>query len=221
MSMSYRPRLTKEQISDLKADTKYLASAISKELALLRNYVKFPVVATQNSVAKQFSFSSFSELASKEVPVEHHADFNLTDALNMNQLHLAFSTVKVNAHQDLSEIVSRKIVWKAVTKLEESRSQPSEPSISLEDFYEILNASEFGSGHQYTVGDGFPSSADVDTKTEFFCELSDWDHFRVYDGSDYKCYTVEKFDYMYDPKVKLFRVTVGRWYENGFCVGQK
>lgn len=218
--MSYRPRLTAEQIKSLKTQIKFLGDAIAKAVKNT-NSSGFPVTASQNAVSRELGFAGFNELASKEVPTEHHPDFELVSALNIQQVYNAFVQLNFKGGRSAKGVLTVEHVALAMNKLGDEPYNSTEPSIKLLDLYEIINEDEYNHGHKYVEGDGFPSSFTVGTKTEFFDTLRDWDHFRVYDGSEYKCFTVEQFDYIYDKKIKLFKVVVGRRYENGLSVGDK
>ncbi|CAH6995898.1 conserved hypothetical protein [Vibrio chagasii] len=220
MSMSYRPRLTATQIDSLKSDIKFLSAAIYRGLTGHKGN-KFPVAASQNAIARELGFTGFTELSSRKVPTEHHSDFTLASALTVQKAHNAYSGLKLTGGVEAKHFLTVESVSNALALLDAKSLEIDEPHLSLMDLYAIINADEYHHGHQYKEGDGYPSEFTVGTKTEFFDKLHDWDHFRVYDGKEYKCFTVNKFQYIYDKKITLFKVSVGRWFENGYCSGHK
>ena len=209
MALFKRPRLTLSQISELKCDVKRLSNIIKN---LITQKQTFPVVATQNAIAKELGFTSFSELVIKNVPIRHHNKFSLTAALDDKQVSNAYSSICT----DIS--VPRKTAAIAISELNDRNDGDKMPCIDVCALYDIINNSQY-SEHEYKSGDGFPSKFTVSTSDTFFDSLFDWGHFVVRDGEDDMIYTVNQFDYIYDNKTTLFNVVRGKWFDNGFCAG--
>lgn len=214
-----RPRLTNEQIDELKSDIKFLSNAIYKAVSG-HNVNKIGTTTSQNAIAREFNYKSFSELSLHKVPTEHNPDFSLASALTIQQFYNAYRDIKTAGGGSLRNSLTVTAIASALTKLEQSKLVIEETFIGLQDLYEIINADEYHYGHTYQTGDGYPSEFTVSAKAKFFEKLRSWDHFRVYDGKDYKCFTVEQFEHIYDKK-PCFKVVVGRRYESGFSVGDQ
>ncbi|MDK9789881.1 hypothetical protein [Vibrio sp. D431a] len=218
MSMSYRPRLTSQQIEQFKSDIRFLNKKIAVSV-LSNNSGKYGTVKSQNAFARELSFTSMSELMSKKVFEEHHCDFSLTNSLNVQQIYNVYSSLSLNGNSKNYTKLSVGMVQDAVADLESTTVHSEEPFIGILELFEVINADK-NSTHEYKEGDSYPNSFVVDAKTEFFDKLRSFDHFRVYIGKEYKCYTVEEFKHIYDG-TKCFRVVRGRWYENGLSLGDQ
>lgn len=216
MSMSHRPRLTENQIAQLKTEISFLGSTILKSIGAGNG--KYGSTAALNAIAREFKFNDFSELRSKRVPSIHHESFSLVSALDSTSIWRAFKDLRHSGKKGTT--VTPDVIEYACQKLYVRSQQPSEPYILIEDLYLLLEGDEYHHGHHYKKGDGYPSSFNVSLTSDFFDNLRSWDHFRVYDGEDYRCYTVEEFEHIYT-KQPCFRVELGRRYENGLSLGHK
>jgi hypothetical protein len=217
MSKYNYPRLTKSQADDLKADIKILSGAICKQISNKKS-AKIPVTSAQNAIARHLGFTSFSGLTIDIVPTVHHADFSLYNAITPEEAFECYSKLKCSdaAAKPITEFV----VKTALEDLKNHYLAPNEATISLADLHVILNRDKYCLKDDYKTEDGLPREFVVSPKAEFFKGLESWDQFRVYDGDQYKCFTIEEFEHIYD-KVPCFKVVVGRWYENGLCIGDQ
>ncbi len=215
--MLSKPRFNETQIETLKTDTKSLSRAIIQSLEA--SGAKYPPQATLNAISFELGYKDFSELCFLSVPVRHYEDLSLLSILSNEQILSAYK--KLNHKGKAEKKLDINVINHARRSLEMKQQDTNEPSILLEDLYEAINndvMSEYN--HQYKEGEGFPRQFKMSKEHRFFSELEDWDHFRVYDGSDYKCYTVEEFEHIYT-KETCFNVVLGRRYDNGLSLGDK
>lgn len=218
MSQVDCPRLTKAQIEKLKTDITFLSATIAR-LVTGHKGNKLPVATAQNGIAREFGFSSFAEWSSKSVPTIHNADFSLANNLKAESCLAVYQNMRFKDGTSLGGRLTLDIARNALSNLAANKETViDEPSISLSDLYEVINENPEFHNHEYKEGDGYPTSFTIGASAFFFNQLSSWDHFRVYDGDDYRCYTVEEFKHIYT-KEPCFNVVLGRRFDNGFSVG--
>ncbi|PSV00706.1 hypothetical protein [Photobacterium kishitanii] len=218
MSTAHRPRLTRSQITDFKSDTKLLARLVVNETRAFKG-AKFGVTSLNNAISRALGFTSFSELVCKEVLSEAHADFDIIGALTAQQWVDVFNITSFSDHSVKPIQIER--INNAISEFKKRRHQPSNPSLSAKKLLQILSETFYFDLNPSCDDGKIPNEFVVACTDEFFCDLEDWDHFLVKTNNlDYTCFTVQRYMNMYTNE-PMFKVFIGRWYENGLCVGNR
>lgn len=214
-----RPRLDEEQIIELKSDIKMINSLIKKRISLIKSS-KYATTSSQNAIARELGFDSFSELSILSVNEKHHENFRIDNSLSIMQFFNAYKNLSLKDNN--AKILSISDVSIALDEFKSFKNSKKEKVITLKELHKIINSSEY-CGHKYTKDNEFPDEFNIDPNDDFFNNLKNGDQFKVKTENEYKYFTVSSFEHIYSKKY-IFKVIVGKWYNldsSPFCTGNQ